>query len=122
MTSNPSGELADQLREVLPASWDIEPYALAPDNVTPGCPIVRVFRRRLAPSPFLGRYSNEMELWLIDEHTDEQEADDSLSDRLDVLVAALDQLHIDWPEGAERGMFGAKFHSYKITFDQLTER
>lgn len=122
MTSNPAGELAQALTVHLPPSWDVEGYAVTPDNLTPGCPVVRVFRRRFQHSPFLGRYSNEMELWLIDEHTDEREADDSLSTRLDELADVLDELEIDWPEGAERGTFADKFHSYKITFTVLTER
>lgn len=122
MTSNPAGELAKQLALMLPETWDVEPYATDPGNVTPEHPVLRVFRRLVKPSPFLGRFTNEMELWLLDEHTDEREADDSLSARLDVLIEALDALSIDWPEGAERGTFADKFHAYKIKFDTLTER
>lgn len=125
MTSNPAGELVEALRLELPADphpWDVEPYATDPGNLTPGVPVVRVFRRSIKPSPFLGRYTNTMELWLLDEHMDAIEADDSLSTRLDVLIEALDRLAIDWPDGAERGYFGEKIHAYKITFDILTER
>lgn len=119
--SNVRDDVALILAGVLPDEWDIIPHATDVDHVEPGHPVLMIFRARVKPGPTFGAYTNELQLWLLDEHTTPGEVDDSLDERLAVLLAALhDAPALQWTD-AERGVYADQFHGFVITVNVNTK-
>ena len=114
-------QIALDLIDLLPEGWEVIDHAADVDAVESDRPVVLVFRARLTPGPSIGLLRNEMQLWLLDEHTTPGDTDDSLDERLPVLLAALESLdYAEWTE-AERGVLGV-LHGYQITVNVTTTK
>jgi hypothetical protein len=85
--------VAEALRVSLPRrKYRILPGPSALQSVQAGNPVVMVVRTNLEPSPHaqLGQYRQEFDIWLIEPKQLGTEAEDSLDNALEDLIAAID--------------------------------
>lgn len=105
-------DIADAMRELLPAEFVSMPYVRALDNTS--VPVVMVHRSKITRNESRAYFDHSVTVHVLVPETLGEEAEDAADAALDAALGVLDLLpNLDWTE-AERASY-ANFTGYEIT-------
>lgn len=116
-------EIADALATAVPEAR-VVPYAKSVDNLPVGQPLIMVYRETVTPSVIQGTRTQALTIWVANNVTDPEKADDVLDPFLDRVLDVLDGpafAPLQWTT-AEREALADAWPAYKITTTIQTKK
>lgn len=111
-------QLAEWLREKLPASFTVVDHPTMPDDPADNISaIVLIVRRTVDPGPVAGVFIETHELWVLDPHIDREISETQLDASLDQVLLAINDEADEWLVfvKAERDTFADEYPAYQVT-------